>query len=215
MKTQQRFWQISAFLCLGLTGTDALAETPNFRYSALSVAANVIGYDDDVVVRREGGAGAVVRFSGVAGASVSGVLQIRDNLLLSVGGSAVSDEGYGVEIEESAGSLGVGYVTPIGSATDGIVALDFIDTEVQICNLSRCVNVQDSGYGASAGVRRWMTDSIELNANLSYTDLGDLGDTTSAGVGGAYWFDGHSSITTSVSRSSDATGLSLGYRYTF
>jgi|GEM_PF-3435050 len=215
MKTQQRFWQISAVLCLAFTGANAVAETPNFRYSALSLAANVIGYDDDVVVRRGGGTGAVVRFSGVAGASVTGVLQLRDNLLLSIGGTAVSDDGYGVEIEESSGSLGVGYVTPIGSETDGFVALDFIDTEVQICNLSGCLTVEDSGYGASTGLRRWMTENIELNASLSYTDLGDLGDTTSAAVGGAYWLDRHSSVTTSVSRSSDATGLSLGYRYTF
>lgn len=215
MKTQQRLWLISTSLFLALGGADAVAETPNFKYSSLSLAANVVSYDDDVVVRRGGGTGEVVRFSGVAGASVGGILQFSDNLIVSVAGSALSDEGYGVEIEESSGSLGLGYVTPIGTRTDLLFALEFVDAEVQICNLTRCSTVEDSGYGATAGMRRWVSESIEINANVSYADLGDLGDTTSVGAGGAYWLDGHSSITTSLSRSSDATGLSLGYRYAF
>lgn len=198
-----------------IAGAHASAEPTNFGYSTLSVSANAVDYDDDVLVRRGGGSSEVVRYDGVSGATFTGSLQIEENLVLSISSGYQSDDGFGTEIEQSTGSLGLGFVTPLDDAMDFIAEFSFVSSEVEICNLTTCATVDDTGYGVAAGLRRWVSDSFELSGNISFVDVGDLGDSTSFGFGGAFWLGDHSSITASLSTSSDATGYSIGYRYTF
>lgn len=214
MKPLQTFVP-AALLASALAATPVTAAPTNFDYSSLSIALNSVSFDDDVFIPRGGGQAGSDRYSGLTGISVSGVWQVSDNIILSLASSYLYDDTSATEYEETTGSVGIGFVAPIDEAMDFISEFSVISAEVEQCNLDGCTSVDDDGYGIQAGLRRWATPNVEINGSVAYTDLGDFGDTTSVGVGGAYWLTDHSSITGALRTSSDATGVALGYRYTF
>ena len=205
----------TALLGMAFISSSALANSTNFSYSSLSISAVSVSLDDDIVIPRGGFTNQVVSYSSLTGVNLSGSLQLENNLILGLSSSYISDSGFGTEIEESTGALSIGYATPISNAADLVVSVDFISTEVEVCNLTTCFKDSENGYGLGAGIRHWASSNVELNASVAYVDIGDFGDATSFGVGGAFWFNNHSSIGLSLSTSSDATSTAIGYRYAF
>lgn len=205
----------TALLGMTFMSSSALANSTNFSYSSLSISAVSVSPDDDIVVPQGGFTNRFVSYSSLTGANVSGSLQLENNLILGLSSGYLSDSKLGTEVEESSGSLSVGFATPISGATDFSASVNFIRSEVEVCNLTNCADDSEDGYGFGAGVRHWASNSVELNASASYADIGDFGDTTAFGLGGAFWFDDHSSIGLSLSTSSDATSTAIGYRYAF
>ncbi|MBS3785640.1 MAG: hypothetical protein KGY57_02410 [Gammaproteobacteria bacterium] len=206
---------VAALVTVAVASQTATANTTNFSYSSLSVSAINVSFDDDVVIPRGGFTNQFVNYSSTTGAGLSGSLQLENNLILGISSTYLSDSKLGTEVEESNGSLSVGYATAISNAADFVVTGSFVSSEVEVCNLTACASDDETGFGLSGAFRYWASNNLELNASVSYVDLGDFGDSTAFGAGGAFWFDDHSSLTLALSTSSDATATSIGYRYAF
>ena len=198
-----------------VTSQTATANTTNFSYSSLSISAASVSFDDDIVIARGGFTNQLVSYSSYTGAVLSGSLQLDNNLILGISSTYLSDSKLGTEIEESSGQLSLGYATAISNAADFAVSGSFVSSEAEVCNLSICASDDETGFGLSGGFRYWASNNLELNVSVSYVDVGDFGDSTSFGAGGAFWFDDHSSLTLALSTSSDSTAASIGYRYAF
>ena len=65
------------------------------------------------------------------------------------------------------------------------------------------------------GVRTRPLDPIELEANVTYVDLSDAGDTTSFGIGGYWYFTPQVAFAVTGAYSDDVESFSIGFRGTW
>jgi hypothetical protein len=216
MKKQKRHVLrcLSGLVLLGGVSMAFAAET-NFNYNAITVAVVGASLDEDFVVPIGAPADGVAVYDSVAGASVDATFQVLGNLFIGVGALQVSNSGLGTEIEQNEIGLSLGYVIPVGDATDVILSGDLVRVKAEVCNRFGCVNETGTGYVLSVGARHWLTESVEVNGSLSYDDVGDFGSSTAVEVGAAYWFTERSSARLRLGYSSDLTLAALAYRYAF
>ena len=192
------------------SATHVSAQESNFSYSYLEISADALVFDDDIHVGN-------VRYSGVAGASVSGSLQFSDNVFVRLGGSYLSNDGHGTELSNSVGGLGLGAAFANGDATDLIVQAGMVTSEAEVCVRSGlCYKEDETGLALGAGVRHMATENFEIGGGISYADLGDFGDGVAVSVRGAWWFNESASLFlgTSLNDNSDV-GVEFGFRYSF
>ena len=200
----------------GLTATSTvLAAETNFNYTSVSIAAIGVSLDDDLVIPVGGFSNQVAIYDSLSGAGVTGAIQLDSNIVIGLSSTYLSNSGFGTKIEESAFAIGAGYVIPTGPATDVFLSADFVRITAEVCNRSFCFKDTERGYGLSGGARHWVTQSVEINGSLNYVDVGDFGDSTSVGIGGAYWFNANASARLGLGFSSDATSASLGFGFAF
>ncbi len=100
----------------------------------------------------------------------------------------------GASLSES--NLGFGYAKSISDKTDWISELSFVRNSVDI----GFGNFSDNGYRVATGLRGMVSDKVELNGKVSYTDVGDFGNGFGAGVGAVFHVN-------------DSFGLTAGYDY--
>jgi hypothetical protein len=202
-------FKLGAALALCLSVTPALAS--NLGYSLLGINLTGTRYKEDIVL--DG-----IHFDRASGLALYGAYQFNDNFFLELSGAAQANSKEWIEFTTSVSYLAGGFALPIGGQTDLVLRLASVSVEAEVCNVYGwriCGSVEDTGIGASAGVRHMVTPKLELNAQYIHVDLNDFDDSDTAELGAAFWFNEHSSLRLNFSNNEDDRTTALGYRYTF
>ncbi len=98
-------------------------------------------------------------------------LQIHSNLYLL--GSYLSAEKNvnGLDVTRESTQLGIGGAIPLMQFVDGFATASYARAAAEDCSKTSCIKANDHGYVLSAGVKAWLTDSIDLLAALGYSEL--------------------------------------------
>jgi opacity protein-like surface antigen len=142
------------------------------------------------------------------GYHVKGNLALSDNTYVSYQRSVTDIGGVELEIKD----LGLGYQSALSASAAVFIQLD--KSYYSIDSDSRRFDLNDTGYRASIGVRKLMTDSLEVNASYQYADIGEqLSDIFA--VGAIYSFSSKMALYANYEREQDYDHLSVGVRLTF
>ena len=173
----------------------AMAQSPEYNYAQLtwqsvSLDSSIADVDGD-------------------GFGIGGSFEIADNWHIVAG---YSDLGFDFDIDLTEFLIGAGYHTDISTNTSFFGELAYVRAEVSQTVVG---NIDESGVGIRIGLRSNVSESIELEGNLSYVDLGDGGDGTS--VGGAAWykFSENFAVGLTAGFEEDVNAFGLGARLYF
>ena len=160
-----RFLAVLLAICLA---APAMADSPSYNF----IQAGYQSIEIDL------GAGFDVDGDGY-GLGVS--FEIGDKMF-GFASYVTSDFDFGVDVNQQ--QAGLGYHVGLTDNTDFFASLAYVDVEVEASGFG---SADDSGYGATIGVRSNVSDLIELFGQIAYVDLGDGGDSTA--IGGGIWFN--------------------------
>ncbi len=182
-------------LLILLLALSASASAEDFDYSFLSIGYGIIDFDDIGV---DGD-----------GFNIGGSYSISDSVHV-FGGYQAADLDFG--IDASTFSAGIGYNTSVSPAVDLVARVSYEYAEVDPPGPG---DFDDSGFGLALGLRFAASDMIELNAGITYVDLGDGGDDTGFGLGGLYNFSDAFALGLSGNWTSDVSVYALTGRLYF
>ena len=187
-----RYIAVAAALLLA---APAMAEGPNYTY--LQGGYQRVELDDSFFDVDGDGFG------------VGGSFDFGNNVF-AFAGYSMADFDFGVDVDQL--DIGAGYHMPIAERTDFVASIAYVRVEAEASGFG---SVDDSGFGASIGVRSMVTDQLELSGSLNYVDLDDGGDDTS--IGGAAWYDVSDvvAIGANLGFGDDTTTYGLGARIYF
>jgi len=160
-----RFWAVLLAIFLA---APAIADSPSYNFIQA-------GYQS---IELDLGAGSDVDGDGY-GLGVS--FEIADNIF-GFASFVTSDFDFGVELNQL--QAGLGYRLGLTDNTDVFASLAYVYVEVEAGFFG---SADDSGYGATIGVRSNVSDLIELFGEVAYVDLGGGSDGTA--IGGGIWFN--------------------------
>lgn len=132
------------------------------------------------------------------------------NNVFAFAGYSMADFDFGVDVDEL--DVGVGYHIGVGERTDFVTTIAYVSVEADVGGFG---SFDDSGIGASVGLRSMLTDRFELSGSLNYVDLDESGDDTS--VSGAVWYDVSDVVAlgANLAFGDDTTTYGLGARFYF
>jgi len=143
------------------------------------------------------------------GFALRGSLELGENfflfasyldLSLSAGGFSADEQDYGV---------GVGYAWSVSDTMDLYGKLAWVRAEGDALDFS----VDEDGFSVGVGIRAFVLDPLELEGAVTYTDLGDFGDSTGVGLAARWYFTDHFAVGAEVGLSDDTTSYGLGLRF--
>ena len=114
------------------------------------------------------------------GYGLSGSFEIGD-YMFGFASYGKTDFDFGVDLTQL--QAGLGYHHRDTDNPDFYASLAYVEAEAEASGFG---SVDDSGYGATIGVRSIVTDLIELYGEVAHVDFGD-GDNTALGAG--IWFN--------------------------
>jgi len=173
----------------------ASASAEDFDYSFLTIGYGVIDFDD---INVDGD-----------GLNIGGSYAISDTVHVS-GGYQTADLDFG--IDASTFNAGIAYNTSVSPVVDLIARLSYEWVEIKVPGFP---SIDDNGFGLGVGLRFAASDTIELNAGISYVDLSDGGDDTAFGAAGIYNFSDAFALGLSGSWGSDVSVYALTGRLYF
>ncbi|MFT6896830.1 MAG: opacity protein-like surface antigen [Paraglaciecola sp.] len=135
------------------------------------------------------------------GVKISGSASVSNNLFLNGSYSDASDR-----VDYNQLSLGLGYRVAANSNTDVYGIVSYEEMEIG--------NVDDNGYGLTAGVRSFITPNIELDGGLSYVDI-DRNDETFLNLGASYYITKEAAVNVAYRTSDDSDTITFSGRYSF
>ncbi len=185
------------FLILAAATLAAPAMADGLSYNYLEGGYQRIDLDDDVFDIDGDGFG------------IGGSFELGRNAFMFAS-YGTADFDFGIDLDEL--SAGVGYHVPVGTNTDFVASIAYVRAEADASGFG---SVDDSGIGASIGLRSMVTDTVEVFGNINYVDLDDSGDETSF-TGGA-WFNVTDTFALGVSAGfgDDTTTYGAGARLYF
>lgn len=142
------------------------------------------------------------------GFGIGGSAAVSDNWHVFGGYQAL---GFDFDIDLSSFNLGLGFNTPITESIDVVAQASFVSAKVD----STFVTIDDTGYALGVGFRAWLSDRVELDGSVTYSDLGVGSNDTSFGGGVQFYLTEQISIGLALGFSSDADTYSLGGRFYF
>lgn len=114
--------------------------------------------------------------------------------------------GADLDFEETA--IGLGYHIGIAPLTDVTANVKLVNQDIDLAG-------DDTGYSVGVGVRHWLMDKIEVDANIDYIDVDD-NDDTRLKVGARYYINEAISGGVDYSTSSeDVDAVSGNIRWNF
>ncbi|MGB5687880.1 MAG: porin [Woeseiaceae bacterium] len=143
------------------------------------------------------------------GFGISGSFEVGDSWFIAAGYGQTGFD-YGIDLDQL--SVGFGYHAGISDRADVFAVLSYVRAEA---SLSGFGSESDDGFGASVGVRGFVSDSVELAGMISYVDLGDGGDGTSVGGEALYYFTERFAVGLNVEVEEDAMAYGVGARFYF
>lgn len=173
----------------------AVADGPSYTY--LNASYQSVDLDPDVGIDVDGN-----------GYGLYGSFEIGDSMF-GFAGYVKTNFDFGVDQTQL--QAGLGYHAGLTDNTDFYASLAYVDAEVGASGFG---SADDSGYGATIGVRSIVSDLIEFYGEVVYLDFGD-GDNTSLGAG--IWFNLTDSFALGLgaARDDDATAYGAGARLYF
>ena len=108
--------------------------------------------------------------------------------------------GSDLDFEETA--IGLGYHTGIAPHTD-------VTANIKVVNQDLDFAGDDTGYSVGVGVRHWLMDKVEVDANIDYIDVND-NDDTRLKVGARYYINEAISAGVGFSTSSEEVDVVSG-----
>lgn len=118
---------------------------------------------------------------------------------------------FGSGIDASAFEIGGGYAMPLNNGADLVARLSYIDGEID----GPGGDLDDSGFGFSAGARRMFTSQIEGRAFVNYQDLDESGSEVGFEIAGDYFLNDQVALGGSLELGDDVTTWTLGARWYF
>lgn len=110
---------------------------------------------------------------------------------------------------------GVGYRMALGDVTDLNLKGAVLSGRIKLKNAGFLSGSDtDTGYRLSVGLRHLLTDQVELNGGLSYSDIFD-DDSTALNAGILFHLTPSFSIGGGYTYTSDSTGWTAGLRFNF
>lgn len=143
------------------------------------------------------------------GYGISGSFEVGESFFIGAGYSAL-DFDFGVDLDQL--SIGGGYHTGLSDRSDFFATISYIRAEASVSGFG---SLDEDGYGVSVGIRGLLTDNVELNGSIAYSDLGDGADGTAFGVGALYSFTENFALGFDVSTDDDVTMYGVGARFYF
>jgi len=143
------------------------------------------------------------------GYGIRGSFEVGENWFIPVSYSALSFD-LGVDLDQL--SAGVGYHGELSSGTDFFATLSYLRAEVSASGFG---SADESGYGATIGVRGMLTDAVELSGSIGYSDLGDGADGTAFGASALYSFTDNFALGFNLGFEEDVTIYGVGARFYF
>ena len=143
------------------------------------------------------------------GFGVAGSVEIGEDWFLFVDYSTFDFDSV---VDFTSLSAGAGWHTDISDKTDFFATFGYAEAEIDVQGFG---SFDDSGYGASIGVRSMVSDSFELYGSLGYVDLGSGADGTAIGAGFWYTVSGNIAIGLGASFDDDVTAYGAGFRLYF
>jgi len=140
------------------------------------------------------------------GPGISGSFEVGENWFIGVGYRTI---GFDFDVDFDQLNVGFGYHTAISANTDFFGTLSYLSVDASGAGGS----ASESGYGINVGVRAMVTDKLELDGVLGYSDLGDGADGTTIGAAAIYNFTEAFSLGVNVEVEDDAFGYGVGVRF--
>ncbi|MFA5633077.1 MAG: outer membrane beta-barrel protein [Porticoccaceae bacterium] len=117
---------------------------------------------------------------------LDGSLAIADNWFVRGGYSDVDDSTGGVKVEMESVDLGIGYKQGLGANSSFHLVASYLEGEVKARGYGGRIKDDADGFALTAGLRSYVVDNLELNADVSYVDVDD--DGLDFGVGAVWYF---------------------------
>jgi hypothetical protein len=114
-------------------------------------------------------------------------------------------------VDFEAYNVGFGYAWSIAPNMDLYGKLAYVKAEARGFGLRG----DDDGYGASVGIRSFVTGNFELEGAVDYVDLSDSGDDTSFGIAARWYFTPQFAIGAEAKLGDDANSYGIGVRWNF
>jgi opacity protein-like surface antigen len=151
------------------------------------------------------------------GWNFNGSFALNDTFFVNGGYSDVTLDDTDVDLSNL--NLGIGARSALSDKVDMFGVLSYEDYEVDIPGFG---SFDEDGFGVAGGLRGLISDGLELNGQVKYTDVGDA-DGWGFKIGGVFAFAPNWAINASYSASEleesgtdlDIDELRLGLRYTF
>lgn len=102
---------------------------------------------------------------------INASLQINNNVYLLGSYTSAEKDVNGLEVTRKSTQLGIGGAIPLMQFVDGFATVSYARAAAEDCLGVSCIKADDHGYTLSAGVKAWLTDSIDLLAALGYSEL--------------------------------------------
>lgn len=151
------------------------------------------------------------------GYGIMGSFSINDSFFAKGSySSGESDDEFGSgfsrdNIEVTGFTFGVGYHTPLGSSTDFVAGVDYVNAEVEFANISEDAN----GYGVNLGLRSMVMSNLELEAQVIYTDGSDSDGEVSFSADAKFFITPRFALTVGYVDGDDSSGVAAGLRLNF
>lgn len=184
-------------VALILSFTSAVADDLSYNYIELGYMNAEL--DDDLAGFSVDGDGFGVR----------GAFELNEDWFVAVGYSAIGFD-FGVDLDQL--SVGAGYRFGLSNGADFYAALSYLRAEVSASGFG---SADEDGYGLTVGVRGMLTDKVELNGRIGYSDLGDGADGTAFGAGALYSFTDSFALGFDLEIDEDVTLYGVGARFYF
>jgi hypothetical protein len=147
------------------------------------------------------------------GLGVSGAFSITRNVAITVGYEATSYDRYqGIDIDTSGFTLGIAVHTPIAARTDIVGNISALKAKSEATDGITTVDENDTGVILGIALRHLVTNSIELDAGISYTDVYDDQSTT-FGLGARFYASEAISLGIGYATSDDIDALLFNVRF--
>jgi len=204
IKSGSLLWASSFLVAIAVAGNSLAADGPRYTYAGLGYVnldfdeVNGVGADGD-------------------GWYLDGSVAVADmvHLFASYADADidVDDFGFGeISADYSQIVAGLGVNFALSDTVDLVGRVAYIRADVEALGFEE----DEDGYGLAAGVRAMVLPPLELNAGISYSDLGgDDGDDTSVGIGAVYNFTHMFAVTAGAGFADDTQDVSLGVRLYF
>lgn len=142
---------------------------------------------------------------------LAGSVAITDNFYVFADYEDGSAEIGDFDIDANTFDAGLGVNVALTDTVDLFGEASYVGAELEAGEFG---DIDESGYGLSAGVRAMVMPQLELNAGLSYVDIEGLDD-TSVDIGAVWKFTDVIALVLGASFADDANSYGAGIRFYF
>jgi hypothetical protein len=143
------------------------------------------------------------------GFALRGSFELTENFFLFASYADLSAKVAGFNVDETDYGVGAGYAWSLSDKMDIYGKLAWVRAEGDALGFS----VDEDGFSVGVGLRAFVLDPMELEGAVTYTDLGDFGDSTGVGLAARWYFTENFAVGGELGFSDDATSYGIGVRF--